>query len=192
MLEKDAKDEYTETNEPNEELIMDEEGEDAFSKKLDKLKKDLKNCQKEKQEYLDGWQRERATLTNLKKELAQGKQKAIQLAHEQIVSDIIPVLDSFNMAFANKEAWEKVDKTWRTGIEYIYNQLYSTLTQYGVTEFSDEGELFNPERHHSQEIVPVNSPEEDGIIIEVIQKGYTVHNSVLRPARVKVGEYKNN
>lgn len=191
MEEDNAKNEDIEIDE-QEELLFDEGNEGDFSKKVTKLKKDLKKCLEEKQEYLDGWQRERATLANLKRELAQDKQKAIQFAHEQIISDILPVLDSFNMAFANKEVWEQIDETWRKGIEHIYNQFNTILAQYGVSEFSDIGESFNPERHHSQEIVPVDDEAKDGTVIEVIQKGYIINNSILRPARVKVGEYNKN
>ena len=48
------------------------------------------------------------------------------------VEDLLPTLDSFDMAFANKEAWEKVDANWRAGVEYIYQQLVRTVEDYGV------------------------------------------------------------
>lgn len=176
----------------DEELVFDDGNKSDLVKKIERLKKDLKKSLLEKQEYLNGWQRERATFSNFKKNLAQERKEAVQFGNEQIISDILLVLDSFNMAFSNKEIWGKIDKTWSTGIEYIYNQLKDILKLYGLTEYTDLGKQFDPARHHSQEVVSVNIKKDDGKIIEVIQKGYIVKDSILRPALVKVGKYNKN
>jgi molecular chaperone GrpE len=166
------------------------DGEDTSVTDIKKLKEKLKKCLAEKEEYLDGWQRERASFANFKKDIAEEKKKITNFAYEQIISDILPVLDSFSMAFSNKDAWEKIDKNWRMGVEHIYTQLKGILAGYGVEEFSDEGKTFDPVRHHPQETVSTSKQEDDGKICEVIQKGYTIHGVVLRPVRVKVGEFK--
>src|SRR3989304_9814155 len=102
--------------------------------KLKKLKEKLKTCQKEKQEYLDGWQKERADFQNCKKDEDKRRADYMNYAKERFAFELLPVLDSYDMAFQNKEAWEKVDKNWRMGVEYIHQQLLKILSDYGVTE----------------------------------------------------------
>jgi len=102
------------------------------------------------------------------------------------------VMDSFNIAFANKEAWEKVDPDWRKGVEYIYGQMNTIFEEYGVKEVGEVGEIFDPNIHQSIELVPTDKKEFDHTISSVIQKGYKLGERVIRPARVNIYEYKEN
>src|SRR3989338_6958519 len=65
-----------------------------------------------------------------------------EAVRERILSRFLSVMDSFNLAFANKEAWEKVDPNWRQGVEHIYSQFSSVFEEYGVKEIGKEGEIF--------------------------------------------------
>lgn len=152
---------------------------------LKKLREKLKVCEKDKKEYLDGWQRMRADVANIRKDEETRRGEMIKFASEGLVEDLLPVLDSFTMAFSNKEAWEKVDANWRKGVEYIFAQMYSVLESRGLSEIGKAGEQVDPRLHIAMEEVPVVSPEEAGTIAEVIQKGYRLHNKVIRPAKVK-------
>src|SRR3989344_6210145 len=108
------------------EFIEDEEspvGVD-LSEKLKRAKEKLKVCEKEKQEYLDNWQRERADFLNYKKDESARLHKLAAYSREEFVNELLPVLDSYDMAFSNREAWEKVEKNWRLGVEYIHAQLF--------------------------------------------------------------------
>lgn len=173
----------------NDDVSYEEEGGEADSlKKIEKLKKELLSCKKEKDEYLNGWQRAKADFANLQKSHSEEKAHLLSYGKEAVLFDILPVLDSFSMAFKNKEAWENVDETWRVGVEHIHEQLQGALSAQGLTEFSDEGEKFDPEKHVPAEMVTVDSKEQDGIIVEVLQKGYCLQDKILRPARVKVGK----
>ncbi|OGI69171.1 nucleotide exchange factor GrpE [Candidatus Nomurabacteria bacterium RIFCSPHIGHO2_01_FULL_42_16] len=155
--------------------------------KLKKLKEKLRTCQKEKQEYLDGWQKERADFINYKKDEAARAARAASYAREGFLSDLLPVLDSYDLAFANKEAWEKVDKDWRKGVEYIHQQLLKILSDYGVTEIEvQEGSVFDPNLHQPVESVFIDDKSKDHTIAKVLNKGYRTQNTVLRPARVNV------
>lgn len=169
--------------------VEPEEGEaDAFGRsgKEKKLKEQLKTCQQEKQEYLDGWQRSKAELINKKKEFEEEKQQIIKRANKNLLEDLSGVLDSFSLAFANKESWEKVDEGWRKGVEYIYSQLMQTLKEYDLDEINpNPGEEFDPKYHESLETVP-GKEEDDGKIASVIRKGYLLETIVLRPAHVRV------
>ena len=170
----------------NEDLRFENE-EDLESPALamKKLREKLKVCEKEKKEYLDGWQRMRADFANIKKDEDTRRGEMIKFASEGLVDDLIPVLDSFAMAFGNKEAWEKVDENWRKGVEYIYAQMYSVLESRGLTEIGKVGEKVDPRTHVAIEEVPPPTEKEAGTVSEVIQKGYRLHSKVIRPAKVK-------
>lgn len=152
---------------------------------MKKLREKLKICEKEKKEYLDGWQRMRADFANVKKDEEKSRGEMIKFAAEGLVDDLIPVLDSFSMAFGNKEAWEKVDENWRKGVEYIYAQMYSVLESRGLTEIGKVGEKVDPRTHVAIEEVPPPSEKQAGTVSEVVQKGYRLHSKVIRPAKVK-------
>lgn len=163
-----------------------EEGDDAFARcqrKLANAKEALAVCQKERQEYLDGWQRLRADVANMKKEHSGSGDRALQTAREQILADLLPVLDSFEMAF-NGEAWEQVDPAWRQGVEYIYSQFQSVLARHGAHAFGETGEAFDPHAHEAASEEPCEEEEKDDTIARVLQRGYMIGTKVIRPARV--------
>ena len=152
---------------------------------MKKLRDKLKASEKEKKEYLDGWQRMRADFANIKKDEDTRRGEMIKFASEGLVDDLIPVLDSFAMAFGNKEAWEKVDENWRKGVEYIYAQMYSVLESRGLTEIGKVGEKVDPRMHVAIEDIPAPSEKQADTVSEVVQKGYRLHSKVIRPAKVK-------
>lgn len=153
---------------------------------LKRLREKLRICEAEKKEYLDGWQRMRADFANARKGEETRRGEMIQFALEGLVGDFLPILDSFSMAFANKEAWEKVDANWRKGVEYIYAQLFSILEARGLAEVGKAGEVMDPREHIAIETVPTDDTSKDHTISEVVQKGYRMHSKIIRPARVKV------
>ena len=94
------------------------------------------------------------------------------------------------MAIGNKEAWEKADKNWRIGVEYIYFQLRKALTESGVEEIDPSGKKFDHTLHEAVSYEPVVDEKIDHTVLQVIQKGYILNGKLLKPAKVKVGEYK--
>lgn len=169
----------------------DDEGIEKGSKdKLKELRERIKELEKEKSEYLTGWQKERADFANYKKDEDARRASASGMMREGMLSRFLSVMDSFNMAFANKEVWEKVDANWRKGVEYIYSQMYNVFEEYGVREIGMAGEKFDPSLHHSIELVPTDQKDRDHTIAAVIQKGYKLGDRILRPAGVNVYEYK--
>ena len=165
-------------------------GEEELVKKIQKLKAELKQAKKEKEEYLTGWQKERADFANYKKEEETRKAAFSEAVRERILSRFLSVLDNFNMAFSHKESWEKIDPTWRKGIEHIYSEMSKIFEEYGVKEIGKIGETFDPNLHHSIDLVSTDKKEDDHKVAAVIQKGYKLGNRVLRPAGVNVYEYK--
>lgn len=151
-----------------------------------KLREKLKKCTEEKQEYLQGWQRAKADLINARKDFEEEKKAIRKFASEGLIVELSSVLQSFDSAFANKEAWEKVDENWRRGVEYIYTQFTSILEGNGLSIEDPLGATFDPEKHESVEVIATDDAKQDGVIAAVIQKGLMLNGKVIKPARVKV------
>jgi molecular chaperone GrpE len=191
MEEEETKKENSPENEAEVlEFEFNEDGEEDLKKTLKKFRADLKVCQKEKEEYLTGWQKERADFINYKKQENERHVNFSEVMRERILTRFLTVLDSFNMAFANKEAWEKVEDNWRKGVEYIYTQMNTIFEEYGVKEIGEVGEAFDPNIHQSVEVVAIDKKEQEHTIASVIQLGYKLGERVIRAARVNVYEYK--
>jgi molecular chaperone GrpE len=162
--------------------------EEAQGETIKKLREKLKVLEAEKQEYLTGWQRAKADLINARKRDEEDKRAFAKRAAEDIVEELIPVLQSFESAMVNKEAWEKIDKNWRVGVESIASQLKAALLNHGLTEIDPLNKEFDPSRDEAIEHVPVNEKNRHNLVIEVLQKGYSLNGRVIRAPRVKVGD----
>ena len=194
-------DEHTHDNEiltdAHEETIDDvsfeevnEEGEVDVRSTIKKLREKIKKLEQEKQEYLDLSQRTRADYANYKKEVDDNRVSTRKFATKNFIESLLPVLDAYDMAQANKESWEKVDQNWRVGIEYIFGQLRSVLEKEGVVQFGKVGDTFDPLLHETMQSIEVEDKDSDEKVMKVLQNGYKMHDSILRPARVHVGVLK--
>ncbi|MES3031637.1 MAG: nucleotide exchange factor GrpE [Patescibacteria group bacterium] len=172
-------------------IVFNEDGEEDLKKTLKKFRADLKQLKAEKEEYLTGWQKERAEFSNYRKGEDDRKAMFSESMRERILTKFLSVMDSFNMAFANKEAWDKVDENWRKGVEYIYGQMNTVFEEYGVKPIGEVGETFDPNIHQPIEMMPTDKKDMDHKVSMVIQKGYKLGERVMRPARVNVYEYKD-
>ena len=194
MKDKDSNDDGLEfTDEDNLEEVEIAEVEEESNDKIKSLREKLKVCESEKREHLEDLQRAKADFLNSRKRLEeiQAEQKDRLLAEH--LENLFPLCDSFSMAMSDKAAWEAIDSNWRVGVEGIYSQLQSILKLYQVTAFDPIGEAFDPEQHEAVSNVKVETAEQNGKVVSVIQLGYkrTVdgREMVLRPARVTVGEF---
>lgn len=184
-------------NDENEDIILEENGEDGEELNsnpavlVKKLREKIKILEKEKEEYLTGWQKERAESVNIRKRSEEEKKEFAKFANENLIMEILPALDSFDLAMANKESWKSLPETWTKGIEYIYTQLLSSLEANGIKRIYPLGEKFDPNRDEALAMIPVEKEEEDHKILEVIQPGYSFQGKALRSSKVKVGEYKS-
>lgn len=161
------------------EIINDDE---SLKDKFKKLKSDLSVCQKEKEEYLAGWQRAKADFINYKKDGEKTKEEFAKFATQNLLYEMLCVLDSVEMAQKHKES---------EGVREIKGQFLEVLRKYGVEEIdAGHGVRFNPMEHESVTDESVDVEDLDGAIVEELQKGYKLFNRVLRPSKVKVGTYK--
>ncbi|OGI96901.1 nucleotide exchange factor GrpE [Candidatus Nomurabacteria bacterium RIFCSPLOWO2_02_FULL_42_17] len=170
-------------------LEPDEENADgAIQDKLKSLREKLRACEKEKTEYLTGWQRARADFINFKKEEDDRLARAVQNARAQVVLRILPTLDSLDRALSIVVK-ESNQSALQTGVENIRAQLIKALTELEVSEISETGVLFNPEIHQAMEAVSVERAKDDGKVLEILEKGYIMSRTTVRPARVRVGKW---
>jgi molecular chaperone GrpE len=168
---------------------LSEDGESPASGKdiVKKLRERIKTLEKERQEYLDGWQRLKADFANYKRRESDERGEFIKFAREGLITELLPVLESFQLAFKNREVWEKVDKNWRTGVEYIHAQLARVLADSGLEEIVPTvGEPFTPSIHTSIGTVATDDPKRFDTIAEVVQPGYRLNGKVIRSPKVHV------
>ena len=147
----------------------------------------LEAAQAEAAEYKDKYIRAHADFENAKKRLEKDKMNAVAYANESFAKDILAVLDSFENALnsiesADKENASEVLEKMQEGVKLTYDQLKKVLEKHHIKEIVCEGE-FDPEVH--QAIMQVESDEhKTDDIVQVMQKGYTIKDRVLRPAMV--------
>ncbi len=145
----------------------------------------LEAAQSEAAEWKDKFLRAHADFENSKKRLEKDKINAVAYANESFANDILAVVDSFDNALASMQSSEnssEVLENIKEGVALTYEQLKKILEKNGIQEISCEEE-FNPEVH--QAIMQVESDaHNEGDVVQVIQKGYTIKDRVLRPAMV--------
>ncbi|MBU1046284.1 nucleotide exchange factor GrpE [Patescibacteria group bacterium] len=202
MSEENKKNKNTDENDIIESEIDDviieseEESLNSFGDKTsDKLREKLNKAVEEKQEYLAGWQRAKADLINARKDFGEQKTDLLKYANTDLILQLIPVLDSFEMALKNVDesdenlpAGQAGLKVWSQGVRHIYSQLMSILESNGVKQINPLNEEFNHELHTSVENVKVDEATKKNIIVEVVQKGYELNGKIIREAKVKVSE----
>jgi molecular chaperone GrpE len=179
--------------ENNDDISFEEDTENTapdYANKISKLKEKIKELEEKCSEYLLGWQKDKADFINLRRKDEEAKKGIVEFAKTNLITEILPVLDSFEMAMKNKEVWEKVDANWRVGVEYINTQLLGILESNGLKKINPLGEVFDPQRDEAMEMIEVKETEKDHKILEVIQSGYKIGDIIIRPAKVKVGEFK--
>lgn len=184
---------FEELNVDGEVMSEKEKAKHDKDKSKNKFEEKIIRLEKERDEYLAGWQRVQADYKNREKEIEEYKKDLIKFANGNLIKDFLPVLDGYDMAKSNKEQWESVDSNWRMGVEYLFSQLLKVLENNGVEVFGAEGNMYNPALHEAVEIINLSLEEKDknDKIVSVLQKGYKIGEKILRPARVKVGHYEN-
>ena len=170
-------------------VVFEEEGETAKDT-IKKLREKLKNAELAKMEYLESMQRMKADYVNAKKRDDESKVEMIRYANVHFAEELLPTLDSFEQAMADKEKWESVSKEWRNGVEGIYQKVLGVFNKNNITGFGDIGETFDPNLHHSIQVVETEEKTQDGTIAQVLQKGYKTGEKIIRPAMVAVYETK--
>lgn len=131
----------------------------------------------------DKFIRLQADFANYKRRTELEKSNYISLGTEKVFKDLINVLDNFERALDTKSEHDKFSE----GIELIYNQLLEVFAKNNVVEIKALEETFDPNLHYAV-FAEEKEGVDEGIVIEVLQKGYKINDKVLRPAMVKVSK----
>ncbi len=143
----------------------------------------LKECERQRDEYLELSKRLKADFANLKKDTEGQMQKTREFANEMIIMQMLPVLDSMELALKHTPHNLK-DNDWVKGILSVKGQLEGIFKMYGLSEIKSVGKNFDPNLHEA--VAQEDSEKDEDIILEELQKGYMLKDKVLRPAKVKV------
>lgn len=136
------------------------------------------------QEYLLGWKRARAELLNLQRRVAADREADMSRLKAQAIEPLLPIADNFG-ALAQHVPEDMKENSWAQGVLHIARQLDGVLRELGVEVISPEGEEFNPLYHEAVEEV---EGEKENIVAGVVQIGYRIGETILRPAKVKVSK----
>jgi len=164
--------------------------EDTKEEKPNEIEELNQKCE----EYLNGWKRERADFLNYKKEEMERIGQLVKYANEELILKILPILDNIYLAESHVPE-ELKNNQWIEGFNQIKNQLCDFLKKEGIEPMKTLYEKFDPNYMEVVEEVSVRDAphktdgwksEESGIVVEVVQMGYTLHGKVIRPAKVRV------
>jgi molecular chaperone GrpE len=148
------------------------------------LTQELEQSKAKAAEYLDGWQRARAELSNFKRRSDAERATLTSTANARLLTRLLPVLDDFERAFETLPA-DLRNLTWIQGIGHIYRKLQMVVESEGATPIDAVGKPFDPKVHDA--ILQKESHEyAEGTVCAELQRGYMLGDRVLRPTLVEV------
>ena len=147
------------------------------------LEAQLDKARAEAQRYLANWQRSEADFSNYKRRMEQDRDEARRMGNAALIINILPVLDDLERALASLDI-SLAGLTWFDGIRLIYRKLLLVLENAGVRQIEAEGQPFDPRFHEAV----MHGPGPEGKVVAEVQRGYKLHDRVLRPAMVVVGK----
>ena len=149
------------------------------------LEEKLAKAEKDRDEYLAGWQRAKADFINYKKEELARLEEMAKYGNEDFIRELITVMDNFDLGLAALEKSGPIEK----GIYMIRAQIEDILKRRGLERISVKvGDQFNPS--HCEAIVEVESEKPPETIVEIIEPGYKLNEKIIRPTRVKISKNK--
>jgi len=147
------------------------------------LEAQLDKARAEAQRYLANWQRAEADFSNYKRRMEQERGEAHRMANAALIINVLPVLDDLERALASLDI-SLAGLTWFDGIRLIYRKLLLVLESSGVRQIEAEGQPFDPRFHEAM----MHGEGPEGKVVAEVQRGYKLHDRVLRPAMVVVGK----
>ncbi|MBX5468435.1 MAG: nucleotide exchange factor GrpE [Thermoleophilaceae bacterium] len=144
---------------------------------------ELTRLRRERDEYLALAQRTQADFENYRKRAAKDAAGAGERAKAGLVRELLPVLDNLERALASADA---PDESLAEGVKLVHAELVAVLQRSGVEAFDPTGESFDPTLHEALTTRPADDGAHPGTVVQVVEKGYKLNDTVLRPARVVV------
>lgn len=124
---------------------------------------------------------------NYRKRTAKEKIEITKTAAERVMKDILPTLDDFQRAIDHNEKLEDLS-AMREGFQLIENKLFKSLEKQGLKQMESKGETFDAEKHEAITNIPAPSDDMKGKIVDVIERGYTLNDKIIRFPKVVVGQ----
>jgi molecular chaperone GrpE len=155
----------------------------ATREELDRVSDERDRAVAERDGHLELLQRVKADFDNFRKRQAREREQQAVAANERLVLDLLPVLDALELAvdaFDNHEA-EKV----REGVAYVHRALLASLEKAGASPIDPHGEQFDPAEHEALMAMP-DADADEGLVLQVHQRGFRLGDRVIRPARVVI------
>jgi molecular chaperone GrpE len=149
------------------------------------LEEQVAALEAERDEHLNDLKRVAAEFENYRKRVARDQESLVARAHERLVKELLPVLDDLERALAAAEQHQEAKL--EEGVRLVHRELAGALRREGLAEIDTDGH-FDPHVHEA--LLSQPSDAEEGSVIEVVQKGYTLGDRVVRPARVVVAAPK--
>ena len=173
------------TNEQEEDVNVSEKEMNA-----DKVAEDdvMLAQQKELAELKDAHLRLIADFDNYRKRTLKEKADLIKSGGEKVFVELLPIMDDFERAIKSISETVAEDDALKKGVDLIYNKFVSFLNKNGVKEIETKDASFDTDLFEAVAIIPAPVPELKGKVVECVEKGYTLHDKVIRHAKVVVGE----
>ena len=143
----------------------------------------LAKAKEDAQKYLANWQRAEADFSYYKRRTEQERDELRRFGNVSLIINLLPVIDDFEPAFSSLDS-NLAGLSWFDGIILIYQKLQQLLENAGVKPIEADGQEFDPRLHEA--VAHVDGDE--GKVVSVVQRGYKMHDRVLRPAMVVVGK----
>ncbi|MAZ44407.1 MAG: nucleotide exchange factor GrpE [Legionellales bacterium] len=156
----------------------------TLEKAVSELEQALEKAQADASGHWDRLLRKEAELQNIQRRAEQNVSEARQFALKGFILDLLSVMDSFDQGMA---LTEKADPALAEGMKLTHQQMVNTLEKYGVSILDPVGEPFNPQSHEALTMQPSEECPPNHIIA-VVQKGYRLHDRVIRPAKVIISK----
>ncbi|MGD1817918.1 MAG: nucleotide exchange factor GrpE [Pleomorphochaeta sp.] len=154
---------------------------------IQELKKQLEEAKAAEQTAKDDLLRKAAEVENFRKRLIRDKEESIHYANKELICDLLQSLDDFDRAITASEASRDFDKI-HDGVVMVNDKLHSVLEKnWGLKKINCIGEEFDPEKHEAYMMEQSDEYDKEVVVLE-LGAGYTLHDRVIRPAKVKVGK----
>ena len=151
---------------------------------LDALRQELDEARAKEAEYLDGWQRARAELSNARKRFERERQSSYANAKADLLVRLLPIVDDLERAFETLPG-DLENDAWVKGVKLVQQKAQALLEQEGVAPIDAVGQEFDPLLHQAVTHEPSGEVPEGHVIAEM-QRGYSIGDRVLRPCMVRV------
>ncbi len=153
--------------------------------RMSELEAALADAQTKAQEHYDAFLRAKAETDNTRRRAAEDVTKAHKFGVEKFAEALLAVKDSLDAALVVENT---SIESFKTGVELTARQLNNVLEKFSISEINPLGEKFDPKKH--QAINTVESDQEPNTVVMVMQKGFLLHERLLRPALVAVARAK--